>query len=132
MITLLNKNLDLFDQLWDEKVDFLDVFKNKNELGSTNVEETNDYFKLEILLPGYKKNEIDIEIDDNYLNISAEVEQKNKNYNRQEFFKKSFERKFNLPENIKDEIKAEMNDGILNITLFKKEKELKNKKIEIL
>ena len=98
-------------------------------LPSVNVRETNDAFHIEVAAPGMKRDDFKVELDNNFLTISAEVENKNENtderdgYTRREFSYQSFQRSFALPENKVEgeKIAAKYVDGILNITVPKKE-----------
>ena len=98
-------------------------------LPSVNVRETNDVFHIEVAAPGMKRDDFKVELDNNFLTISAEVEQKNEDnneregYTRREFSYQSFQRSFALPENKVEgeKIAAKYVDGILNITVPKKE-----------
>lgn len=104
---------------------------DKKSTGLVNVSESENGYKLEFILPGYKKEDIKIEINDKYLLVysltSTAKENKSKTYIRKEFATSSFSRTFILPDNYSDNIKAEMADGILNISIDKIKKEEKNK-----
>ena len=81
-------------------------------------------FTVEVDLPGDKKEDIDINIHDNTLNISAvrnmSKEVKEEDYYMQESFYGKIARTFILPEDIdKDEVDAKLDDGRLCITLKK-------------
>lgn len=119
-----------------------DIFNNFTEgnLPATNVSETDKYFSIELSVPGFKKDDIKIEVGKDILKISAETEMSNeekdedKKVLRREFKKSSFVRSFTIPENIDTEnISAIQKDGILHISLPKQDKALENKvkKIEI-
>ncbi|NDV77628.1 Hsp20/alpha crystallin family protein [Dysgonomonas sp. 511] len=119
-----------------------DVFKNLAEgsLPATNVSETENAFNIELSVPGFKKEEIKIEVEKDVLKISAaheansEEKDENERVLRREFKKTSFTRSFSIPENIDIEnISASQNDGILQVTLPKQTvaAEDKVKKIEI-
>ncbi|WP_321286207.1 Hsp20/alpha crystallin family protein [uncultured Sunxiuqinia sp.] len=97
---------------------------------STNVFETDTDIALELLVPGYSKDEIKLSVENNMLLIdSQEIEPKadekeaeELRYSRIEFEKKNFEKKFRLSEKLnQDQIKAEVNNGVLRITIAKKE-----------
>lgn len=113
-------------------------FVNKNFMCDVNVVETDNSYELSVILPGYKKDDVSIEIEDDVLVIKSEIESKNeendKKYIKKEYYKKSFERRFVLSDDIDiNKIEAKMEDGILNVTIDKI-KELKTesvKKIEI-
>jgi HSP20 family protein len=77
-------------------------------------------------VPGLKKSDFQIELDNQVLSISTETkeEQENQeeNYTRREFGYASFKRSFTLPESVDEEkINASYSEGILNIHLPKKE-----------
>ncbi len=105
---------------------------------SANIKETNDNFLIELAAPGSQKEDINIDLDNDVLTISSEqkeekTEEKD-NYTRREFNYSSFSRSFYLPEIADSEkISAEYKDGILNITIPKKESAIKKaqKRIEI-
>jgi HSP20 family protein len=92
-----------------------------------NVKETETAFSLELVAPGFKKENFKIEIDNDLLTISSEVkaesiEKEEGRFARREFRNVSFKRSFKLPENVKaEEINASYQDGILNVSLPKKE-----------
>ena len=77
-------------------------------------------------VPGFKKSDFVIDVEDEILSISMEVkkedEQKEENYSRKEYEYSSFKRSFTLPETVEDEkIEAAYTDGILSISIPKKE-----------
>lgn len=93
---------------------------------AVNVIETEKFYKLEIAVPGMKKEDFHVEIVNGMLSISAEKkvekEEKEKNYTRREFSCESFSRMFSLPEDIKEgNIEAEYKNGILYLEVPKKE-----------
>jgi HSP20 family protein len=93
---------------------------------AVNVSEDDDKFNVELSAPGFKKEDFKIESDNKMLTISgehrSEDEEKSKNFTRREFNYGSFRRTFSLPETVDDEkIDAKYEDGILKITLPKKE-----------
>ncbi|MCR5584129.1 MAG: Hsp20/alpha crystallin family protein [Lachnospiraceae bacterium] len=112
--------------------------KNAGHIMKTDVKEMDDSFELEMDLPGFEKNEIQITLDDGYMTISAvkgldkdEKEKKSGKYIRRERYVGSCSRSFYVGENITEEdIKAEFKHGILKLTVPKKdpEKQVKEKK----
>jgi len=109
---------------------------HQREIGSVNIQETDDKYKFQISVPGFKKDDINIEIDNNILTISSEYENKNEKdedgYTYKEFVKTSFKRSFTVPDDVNiNDINANMEDGILNIDIKKIKKENKNNKISI-
>ncbi|RTY94962.1 Hsp20/alpha crystallin family protein [Flavobacterium sp. GT3R68] len=112
---------DIFD--WADK-NFAAVGAN---LPSVNLKETDNSLEIEMAVPGMKKEDFKVEIDNNMLIISSEREEekeenrKKDNYVRKEFNYRSFYRSFFLPESI-DENKIDANyiDGILHVVVAKK------------
>ena len=102
----------------------------------TDVRETEDSYELDIDLPGFKKDEIDLDLNDGYLTISAakgldkDTEDKKGKYIRQERYAGTCSRSFFVGETVApEEVSAKFEDGILRITLPKKtEKKLPEKK----
>ncbi len=95
-----------------------------------DVYETNDAVVVEVEVPGMKKEDIKITVEDNVLRISGEKklerEQKDRSYYVVERSYGTFERAFRLPEYVEPEkIKAKFENGILTITIPKKEEEKK-------
>ncbi len=91
-----------------------------------NVSETKDKYSIELSAPGRTKSDFNININGNLLEISSEQKQEvnneNENYTRVEFKLSAFSRTFTLPETVNAEkITAEYTDGILKLTLPKKE-----------
>lgn len=106
-----------------------------------NISENGQGYSIELAAPGMKKEDFTIRLtDNNTLELkmekksSQEEKKDEKNYLRKEFSYQSYAQSFTLPDTIASEgIKASMNDGILTITLPKKEEKPKeNKMIEIL
>ncbi len=100
--------------------------RSKFGLPSVNIKEDDDAFGIEVAAPGLKKDQFNVNIDENVLTISYEdthnEEEKEDNYTRREFAKTSFMRRFTLPDSVDTgKVDAKYKDGILNITLPKKE-----------
>ena len=81
---------------------------------------------VEMAVPGLKKSDFHIELDNQVVSISTEAkeeqERQEENYTRREFGYSSFKRSFTLPESVDEEkINATYNEGILSIHLPKKE-----------
>ena len=105
---------------------FTSNFNTGITLPKVNIRETKDAYFVDMAVPGLKKNDFHIDIDNKVLSISAEIEenseQQEENFTRREFGYSSFKRSFSLPETVKeDAIKAEYTDGVLSIHLPKKE-----------
>jgi HSP20 family protein len=96
---------------------------NVNHSPKFNIQETNDEFFVELAVPGYSKNDFQINVEDKQLIIKVEQELTDEsNYLKKEFSKYNFEKKFTLSEKIDAEnIKASYEFGILSLSLPKKE-----------
>lgn len=102
---------------------------NGNSVPAVNVKETDTAFELEMAAPGMEKKDFKVELEQDTLVISAQKENKTEEksedgkYSRKEFSYQSFRRSFNLPEDMvkTDEISANYKEGILHITVPKKE-----------
>ncbi|WP_124980525.1 Hsp20/alpha crystallin family protein [Nonlabens xiamenensis] len=118
----------LIDEMFNN--DFLGgTVTAKSFVPAVNISEKDESFVLEMSIPGFKKEDVQIEVDQDLLTISSEVETTNEDtteqFTRKEFHKQSFKRSFNLPESInQDKIDASYENGILSISLPKKEEAL--------
>lgn len=138
-LVLRNKLFPSFND--DFSNDFFPSFFNQPSsinLPSVNISEDGDNFKIELAAPGLDKKDFRIEVKNNVLSISSEKEEKHENENekfmRREFNYCSFKRSFGLPQSVDvDKIKAKHNNGVLSVTIPKKEeaKEKPLKQIEI-
>jgi len=100
-----------------------------------DVREDKDNYIIEAELPGMSKDQIHLELENNVLSIKGERnferKEEGENYHLMERSYGSFYRSFSLPKNVDGEqIGAEYKDGVLRVTLPKKE-EVKPKKVEI-
>ena len=103
-----------------------------------NVRETDNQYEMDVIAPGCKKEDFNVNINDNMLTISFESKTDNESspktgWVRNEYVQRSFSRTFTLDDTVDvNKINANYTDGILHITLAKNEKAKKvNKKIEI-
>ena len=122
----------LFDEFFD---DFARPVKSNSRYSTqipavmrTDVKENETGYELDIDLPGYKKEDVQAQLKDGYLTITASTktndEQKSENgkYIRRERYYGTCSRNFYVGEEIEQEdIKAKFEDGILKITVPKKD-----------
>ena len=111
-------------------------FRDRNCMPAANIREQENHYEIEVAAPGMKKEDFKVEMDNNIITISAERKEEQKeekeNYTRREFSYNAFSRSFELPATVNSEkIDAHYRDGILTLTLPKKEEALKNKRKEI-
>ena len=108
--------------------------KHAKNVMKTDVKETDNSYEVDIDLPGFKKDEIEAKLENGYLTISAakgldkeEKEEKDGKYIRKERYSGAMSRSFYVGDELKQEdIKAKYEDGILKLSVPKKEQ----KKVE--
>lgn len=136
MLVPRRDNFDLFDDFFGND----NFIKTKNtSLMKTDIKETDTKYIIEMDLPGYDKENINIELNNGYLEVRAkqereENEEENTKYVRKERFYGECSRSFYVGDDITEEdIDAEFKNGILIVNVPKKlESEVKEiKKIEI-
>ena len=115
---------DMVNNIFDN--DLGDFFGKRFSDPAANIIENSDSFHLEIAAPGMVKDDFKINLENNILTISVEVEyqkrEEGRNYSRKEFYYGSFSRSFTLPKTIDlENIKADYESGILKIALPKKD-----------
>ena len=134
---------NLLDDLMDlPRFEFPDIDrklygKNAAHVMKTDVREHEGGYEVDIDLPGFKKDEIKLTLENGYLTVAAgkalnsdEKDKKGKVI-RQERYSGSMQRSFYVGENVtEEEIKAKFEDGVLKLTVPKKEKaEVPEKKL---
>ena len=127
---------DWFQNDWDRDFDRMmqaadprRVFgKRSANVMKTDVRETDDSYELDIDLPGFKKDEITAKLEDGYLTVSAskgldkDKQDKKGNYIRRERYAGAMSRSFYIGDSItQDEIKAKFENGILQLSIPKKD-----------
>ena len=124
---------DLFDDFWGfpthelANIDKHIYGKNANRLMKTDVHETENDYEIEMDLPGFKKDQINVKLEDGYMTISAskahdEKKEKHGKVIRQERYSGSMQRSFYVGEQVKTEdVKARFEDGVLKLCIPKKE-----------
>jgi HSP20 family protein len=93
---------------------------------AVNITEDDNSYQLHLAAPGMKRSDFKVDIDGDTLTISSEketeTEEKTKRYSRREYGYTSFTRSFTLPDDVnRDRIDAHYEDGILRLTLPRKE-----------
>jgi HSP20 family protein len=124
----------ILENIFDERLDRHSV-RRMNSLPAVNIEEKEDSFVLELAAPGKKREDFNIELDNELLTISSETKEENKtedeerHFTRREFSYTSFKRSFTLPETVDfTKIDATYSDGVLHVNLPKREEAKKQPK----
>jgi HSP20 family protein len=109
---------------WDQ----LNNASRSTTLPSVNIVETPENFLVEMAVPGMKKQDFQLELDNEILKITSSKQEENEldqdhRYLRREFSYQSFERTFSLPKSVVDQskIEAKYQDGILRLMIPKRE-----------
>ena len=132
MPSIFNTNVfdDFFEfPFYDDRAEKKLYGHHAANLMKTDIQEHDDGYTLEMDLPGFKKDEIQIELNNGYMTISAakgldedEKDKKSGKYIRRERYTGSCQRSFYVGEDVTEEdIKAEFKHGILKLFVPKKE-----------
>ena len=124
---------NLFDEFFDDNFGMLPMWNGRNplygkhakNLMKTDVRETEDTYEVDVDLPGFKKDEISVELEDGYLTIRAakgldkdEKDKKGK-YIRQERYAGACSRSFYVGDVKAEDVSAKYEDGILKLSMPK-------------
>ena len=123
-----NYGYDLFDELFKDPFFTPAPANNTSSMMKTDIRDMKDHYEMLIDLPGFKKDEMKIELNDGYLTISAEKgldkdeTDKNGSLIRQERYAGSLSRSYYVGEDItENDIHAKFENGVLTIDVPKKE-----------
>ena len=104
----------------------------EKDFPAVNIAENEKNYSVEVVAPGFGKEDFKLKVDDDILTISAESkienesDDKQREYTRREYSYNSFTRSFRLPDNVKDDsISASYQDGILKLELPKSKVQVK-------
>ena len=102
--------------------------KNAKNIMKTDIREHDEGYELDIDLPGFKKDEINVELENGYLTISAakgldkDGQDKKGKYIRKERYAGAMQRSFYVGDAVtQEDIKAKFEDGILKLSIPKKD-----------
>jgi HSP20 family protein len=128
-MNLLKRQNPAFSYLFDDFILSKDWGYQKDSLPAVNIITSEDQFDIELATPGNKKADFQIEVEDDILIISSETVSQSgdteTSYERKEFGYNSFQRSFNIPESVNtDKISATYKEGVLTLSLPKKEEAL--------
>lgn len=132
MLMPRKRDFDLFEDMFDDPF----FTSNDSTMMKTDIKEKDNNFELVVDLPGFKKDDIKMSIDDGYLTINAKQEENNDKkdkdgkYVRRERYFGECSRSFYVGDDIsEDDIKAKYKNGTLKIEIPKmEEKKLEDKK----
>lgn len=105
--------------------------RNDEELYKADIYSLDDQECIEMDLPGYQKENITVDYNNGYLNITAYKEESEKNYIHQERYYGEYSRTFYIGDIAEEQIKASLENGILKITYPKEAKKLSERHIPI-
>jgi HSP20 family protein len=122
---------DIMDEFFNDAVHT----RRDSFMPTIDIAETETAYNIDVQLPGMKKEDINIEMENGRLTISGERkfenEENGKTWRKVESQYGSFARSFQLPENVEsDSIKATYTDGILKLNVTKSKEQMK-KQIQI-
>ena len=136
MLVPKRHNFDLFDDFFNDGFfREVPVHKKDRNFMKTDIKERKDKYILDIDLPGFDKKNIDLSLDNGYLNIHAKTIKEEKNNDDEKFIHQEryfgeCSRSFYIGDDVQEEeINAEFKNGILKIEIPKKE--LTNKSNEL-
>jgi len=135
-MNLLNKQNTFFPLLMDDFInqDMNLKFKTISDtIPAVNIKELNTEYQIDLAIPGKKKDDFNIEVENNLLSISSNFEEENLNdeekFTTQEFNYNSFRRTFSIPKSVDSKkIEAKYFEGVLKISLPKSQEALTQSK----
>jgi len=138
MLVPRKNSFDLFDDFLED--DFFprhEFFRRKERnLMKTDIREEKDKYLFDIDLPGFNKENINISLDNGYLNIEAKVDKENNKKDEEKFVRREryygeCSRSFYVGDQVREEdIHAEFKNGILKVELSKQKSEDKSREIK--
>ena len=129
----------IFKDIMNHDFSDMDHFfkRSKKSMMRTDIKETKDNFNILIDMPGVNKDNISVELHNGYLNVSVAIDEKKEEVNNDKFilqerFTSNCSRSFYVGDKIQDaDINAQYKDGVLNISIPKKELKEEKKAITI-
>ena len=127
---------NLFDEFWNDPFDMDRMLprgrdplygKHSKNLMKTDVRETEGSYELDVDLPGFKKEEVNVELNNGYLTIEAaksldkDDADKQGRYIRQERYAGSMSRSFYVGDVKPEDVKAKYESGVLTVLIPKEE-----------
>lgn len=114
---------DFINQDWNLKT------PSSTTLPAVNIKDLEAQFEIELAVPGMKKSDFEIEVEDGLLSISSSLEEEQVTekgkFTRREFSYNSFKRTFTIPDSVDpSNIEAQYSEGVLQLRLPKRKEAL--------
>ena len=130
-MNLIRKQAPFFPSLIDDFInqDWNLKTPSSTTLPAVNIKDLDAQFEIELAVPGMKKSDFEIEVEDGLLSISSSLEEEQVTekgkFTRREFSYNSFKRTFTIPESVDpSNIEAQYSDGVLQLSLPKRKEAL--------
>lgn len=130
-MNLIRKQVPFFPSLIDDFInqDWNLKTPSSTTLPAVNIKDLVAQFEIELAVPGMKKSDFEIEVEDGLLSISSSLEEEQVTekgkFTRREFSYNSFKRTFTIPDSVDpSNIEAQYSDGVLQLRLPKRKKAL--------
>ena len=121
------------DEFWDNFFSPAEQHSHNGRMLSTDIEEKEDSYVVNVDVPGAKKEDINVDLENGYLTIGVQEkeEKEDKKYLHHERFFGSYSRTFYLGEVDKENVSASLDNGVLTIVLPKSKPVSHKSRIEI-
>ena len=130
-MNLIRKQAPFFPSLIDDFInqDWNLKTPSSTTLPAVNIKDLDAQFEIELAVPGMKKSDFEIEVEDGLLSISSSLEEEQVTekgkFTRREFSYNSFKRTFTIPDSVDpSNIEAQYSDGVLQLRLPKRKEAL--------
>ena len=127
---------DLFSNFFDSEL--MDKFDRSLKFSpKTNIVETDKAYRVDLMVPGFDKEDFNINIENDVMTISAHKEEKNEEKDGDkvvfsEYRVEDFERSFTLSQDVdSNKIEAAYENGILKVNIPKKKESIVKKLVKI-
>ncbi|MBR2974864.1 MAG: Hsp20/alpha crystallin family protein [Clostridia bacterium] len=122
-ITRRNNNQDFIDQAFNS---FFRPFftEDSSSFMKTDVRETETTYEMEIEMPGFTREQINISLENGYITVSAKQEQKSQDKYLKRERATSFSRSYYVGEVNKEQIKAKYESGVLTVSVPKEQQKI--------
>ena len=129
-MNLIRKQTPFITSLFDDYVNQDWDFKVSSSAGTpaVNIKELDNQFEIDLAVPGKKKSDFEIEVEEGLLSISSSMEDQvteKAKFTRREFSYNSFKRTFTIPDSVDpSNIEAYYSEGVLKLRLPKRKEAL--------